>query len=83
MVMENDAIDGTPCETTTHMDEDTLAYGSQGDLYIAQFGGIDLLIDNYTQATKGCVRLVINAFFDYKVVRDGAIVLGKIKRAGA
>ena len=83
MVMENDAIDGTPCETTTHMEEDTLAYGSWGDLYIAQFGGVDLLIDNYTQATKGCIRLVINAFFDYKVVRDGAIVLGKIKRAGA
>lgn len=80
MIMENDAIDGTPCETTTHMDTDTLAYGNWSDLYIAQFGGVDLLIDNYTQATKGCVRLVINAFFDYKVVRNGAIVLGKISR---
>ena len=80
MIMENDAIDGTPAETTTHMKEDTVAYGAWDNLYIAQFGGVDLLIDNYTQATKGCVRLVINAFFDYKVVRDGAIVLGKIKR---
>lgn len=80
MVMENDAIDGTPCETTTHMAEDTIAYGDWSQLYIAQFGGVDLLIDNYTQATKGCVRLVINAFFDYKVVRDGAIVLGQIDR---
>ena len=80
MIMENDAIDGTPAETTTHMKEDTVAYGAWDNLYIAQFGGVDLLIDNYTQATKGCVRLVINAYFDYKVVRDGAIVLGKIKR---
>ena len=83
MIMENDAIDGTATETTTHMKEDTVAYGAWDNLYIAQFGGVDLLIDNYTQATKGCVRLVINAFFDYKVVRDGAIVLGKIKRTKA
>ena len=80
MIMENDSIDGTAAETTTHMATDNLAYGDWSNLYIGQWGGVDLLIDNYTQATKGCVRLVINAFFDYKVVRDGAIVLGKIKR---
>lgn len=80
MIMENDAIDGTAAETTTHMATDNLAYGDWSNLYIGQWGGIDLTVDNYTQATKGCVRLVINAFFDYKVVRDGAIVLGKIKR---
>ena len=80
MILENDAIDGTPADVTTHMKEDTIAYGAWDNLYIGQWGGIDLTVDNYTQATKGCVRLVINAFFDYKVVRDGAIVLGKIKR---
>lgn len=83
MIMENDAIDGTATETTTHMKADELAYGDWSNLYIGQWGGIDLVVDNYTQATKGCVRLVINAFFDYKVVRNGAIVLGKIKRAKA
>ena len=80
MILENDAIDGTPAEVTTHMKDDTIAYGDWNNLYIGQWGGIDLTVDNYTQATKGCVRLVINAYFDYKVVRDGAIVLGKIKR---
>ncbi|MEE3490350.1 MAG: HK97 family phage prohead protease [Methanobrevibacter sp.] len=77
MVLENNAIDGTPAEVTTHMAQDTIAYGDWSNLYIGQWGGIDLTVDNYTQATKGCVRLVINAFFDYKVVRDGAIVLGQ------
>ena len=80
MILENDAIDGTPADVTTHMKDDTIAYGDWNNLYIGQWGGIDLTVDNYTQATNGCVRLVINAFFDYKVVRDGAIVLGKIKR---
>ena len=83
MIMENDAIDGTAAETTTHMATDNIAYGDWSNLYIGQWGGIDLTVDNYTQATKGCVRLVINAFFDYKVVRNGAIVLGKIKRTKA
>ena len=83
MIMENNAIDGTATETTTHMKADELAYGAWDNLYIGQWGGIDLVVDNYTQATKGCVRLVINAFFDYKVVRNGAIVLGKIKRTKA
>ena len=80
MILENDAIDGTPAEVTTHMKDDTIAYGDWNNLYIGQWGGIDLTVDNYTQATKCCFRLVINAYFDYKVVRDGAIVLGKIKR---
>ena len=80
MVMENNAIDGTPTEMTTHMDTDTLAYGDWSQLYIGQWGAIDLTVDPYTKAADGQVRLVINAFFDYKVVRDGAIVLGQIKR---
>lgn len=79
MILENDAIDGTPAEVTTHMDTNLMAYGDWSNLYIGQWGAIDLTVDNYTQATKGCVRLVINAFFDYKVVRDGAIVLGQIR----
>jgi len=78
MIMENDAIDGTPTEMTTHMADMTLAYGDWSQLYIGQWGAIDLTVDPYTKAANGQVRLVINAFFDYKVVRDGAIVLGEV-----
>ena len=83
MVMENNAIDGTPAEVTTHMEDNLMAYGDWSQLYIGQWGAIDLTVDNYTQATKGCVRLVINAFFDYKVVRSGAIVLGEYTASNA
>ena len=79
MIMENNAVDGTAVEVTTNIESGNLAYGDWSNLYIGQWGGIDLTVDNFTQATKGCVRLVINAFFDYKVVRDGAIVYGEIK----
>ena len=60
------------------MDTNMVAYGSWGDLYIGQWGAVDLTVDPYTKAASGQVRLVINAFFDYKVVRDGAIVLGEV-----
>ena len=78
MIMENDSVDGTPVEVTTNIESGNFAYGDWSNLYIGQWGGIDLVVDNFTQATKGCVRLVINAFFDYKVVRDGAIVYGTV-----
>ena len=74
LVLDVDNIDGTPFETTTNMGQNMFAYGDWSNLYIGQWGPIDLLIDPYTQATKGTVRIVVNAFFDYAVVRDGAIV---------
>ena len=41
-----------------------------------QWGAIDLTVDPYTKAAAGQVRLVINAFFDFKLVRPKAVVLG-------
>lgn len=77
LVLDTDNIDGTPFETTTNMGQNMFAYGDWSNLYIGQWGPIDLLIDPYTQATKGTVRIVVNAFFDYAVVRNGAIVYAK------
>lgn len=37
------------------------------ELIIAQWGGIDLLIDPFTQATSGLLRVVINGYFDVNV----------------
>lgn len=42
--------------------------GDWQELIIAQWGGIDLLVDPYTQATSGLVRIVINGFFDVNVM---------------
>ena len=78
LVLDTATIDGTPFESTTHMEPNTLAYGDWSNLVIGQWGAIDITVDPYTQATKGCIRLVINAYFDYKVLRDGSIVYGTI-----
>jgi len=77
LVLDTNTIDGTPFETTTHMEQNMFAYGDWSNLYIGEWGPIDMIIDTVTQATKGCVRIVVNAFFDYAVVRNGAIVYGE------
>ena len=76
LVMEGDNIDGTPVLSTGHMAKDTFAYGDWSQLYVGQWGAIDLTVDPYTKAGDGQVRLVINAFFDFKLVRPKAVVYG-------
>ena len=76
LVMEGDNIDGTPVLSTGHMAKDTFAYGDWSQLYVGQWGAIDLTVDPYTKAGDGQVRLVINAFFDFKLVRPKAVAYG-------
>jgi HK97 family phage major capsid protein len=45
-------------------------FGNWSDLLIGQWGGYDLLIDPYTQALLGTVRLVVNAYFDADLARS-------------
>lgn len=40
----------------------------------------DLTVDPFSQATDGKVRIVINAFFDAKVLREGAIAVGTVAK---
>jgi len=78
LVMEGNEIDGTPALSTTHMAADSLAYGDFSNVAIGQWGAIDLVVDPYTVARSGQVRIVINAYFDFKLLREGAVVYGAI-----
>ena len=71
-VMEDGEIDGLPVLSTSACMG--LAVGNWADYVIAQWGGIDLTIDPYSQATNGKVRLVVNAYFDAKPRREEAFL---------
>ena len=81
-VFENGTVDGTPVFISNNMPNlvaagaPRLYYGDFSNLAIAQWGGIDLTVDPYTQAASGKIRLVINAFFDAKLLRENAIATG-------
>lgn len=78
LVMENGAIDGTPVLNTSHVEGKNVAYGDFSNLAIGQWGAIDLVVDPFSQAANGKVRLVINAFFDAKVLRPEAIKVATV-----
>lgn len=78
MVYENGSVDGTPAYNTSHVEDTNYIYGDWNNLAIGSWGGIDLTVDPYTKAAAGQVRLVINAFFDAKVLREEAFVAGTI-----
>lgn len=78
LVMEGGQIDGTDVFNTSHVGGKKVAYGDFSNLVIGQWGAIDLTVDPFSQATNGKVRIVVNAFFDAKIVRDGAIAVAEV-----
>ncbi len=79
MVYENGTVDGTKALNTSHMGSaKTYIYGDFSNLAIGNWGGVDITVDPYTQAAAGKVRIVVNAFFDAKKLRDGAFAAGTI-----
>lgn len=78
LVMEGGMIDGTPVLNTSHVADKNFIYGDWSNLAIGQWGAIDLTVDPYTKAAQGQVRLVINAYFDAKVLRPEAFAFGTL-----
>lgn len=49
-------------------------FGDWSELFIGQWGGIDLLVDPYTQAIGGQIQIVAQGFFNVLVRQDEAFV---------
>ena len=78
LVYENGEVDGTEALNTSLIEGKKYIYGDFSNLVIGQWGAIDLTIDPYTKAASGQVRIVVNAFFDAKVVRPTAFATGNL-----
>ena len=83
MVMENNTVDGTPALNTSNVaggaaGKNKLVYGDFNYLAIGSWGDLDITIDQYTQAVNGCIRLVINAFFDAIILRPEAFAYATV-----
>lgn len=82
MIMDANTVDGTPALNTSNVaggstNKMMLAYGDWSALAIGSWGDIEITLDEYTQAVNGCIRLVVNAFFDAVVLRPEALAFGK------
>lgn len=78
MVLEANQIDGTPMINTSSVATNKFAYGDFNYLAIGSWGDLDITVDLYTQAANGCIRLVINAFFDAVILRPEAFKFGVV-----
>ena len=78
LVFENGEIDGTPALCTSHLKDKKIAFGDFSQYIIAQWGNLDITVDNVTLAGEGQIRLVVNAYFDAKPLRVDAIKVAQI-----
>lgn len=78
-LMEDDEMNGYEVLSTSNVAGKGVVMGNFNDYVIGQWGGIDLTVDPYTQAANGCIRLVINAYFDAKPRRADAFVKKVLK----
>lgn len=56
--------------------QESIYYGNWSKVQIAQFGGIEIMVDPYTQAVGGKHRLHLNSYWDMALVQDAAISVG-------
>lgn len=78
MVLEANQIDGTPMVNTSNVSTKKFVYGDFNYLAVGSWGDVEITIDQYTQAVNGCIRLVINAYFDAKILRPEAFKYGNV-----
>ena len=84
MIMEGKELNGYPCHATSNMASDLaatnneygLAFANWRHLLIAQWGGIDLLVDPYTLGSEAQVRIVVNSYWDFIFRHPGALAYG-------
>ena len=76
-VYENGEMDGTPTLVTSNIASNKYVYGNFANLAVGSWGDVEITLDPYTTAINGTVRLVINAYFDAKILRPEAFVFGK------
>lgn len=54
-----------------------IIFGNWNDLMITQWGGMEILVDPYTQALTGLTRMVVNTFTDLAVLRPASFAAMK------
>lgn len=86
-LLDGKEMNGYPVHVTNHVakelqtgaDEYGIAFANWRDLVIASWGGIDIVVDPFTVAKEGKVRLVVNAYFDAAWRRTASYKTGSLK----
>jgi HK97 family phage major capsid protein len=86
-VFENNEVNGYPFYVTNHVpsnltegthtteDLSAMIFGNWEDLIIAQFGGLDIIVDPYTSKTTGLTELQVDSFWDIDLKREESFAI--------
>ena len=58
----------------TYVDEDDLWFGNWAELFVISFGGVEIIVDQYTLATRGIIRIIAMTAVDFLIRNDASIV---------
>lgn len=79
-IVMNDRINGFPLYFSTAVADvaaqEMVFFANWNDYAACQWGGVEILLDPYTQAGTGTLRLVLNSFFDMAQKRAASFKLG-------
>lgn len=75
-LIQGGELDGYKVICTANMPANYLAFGDFSDLVIAQWGALDITVDQFSVAKEGKIRIVVNAYFDAKLRRASSVALG-------
>lgn len=68
-----------PSKIGDSTDEYGIVFGNWADYFIGQWGGIEMLVDPYTQALKGTIRLVVNSYWNMGFIRKESFTIASMK----
>lgn len=60
-------------------DEFGAIFGNWDHFFLGQWGGIELTVDPYTQATSGMVRLIVNSYWNMGCIRKESFTIASMK----
>lgn len=78
MCLNNGKVAGYPVLSTSNVLSGKAVYGNFNDYIVAQWGGIDLVVDPYSKAGNGQVVITCNTFWDFKVRRSASFKLNQL-----
>lgn len=75
-IFQNGMIDGISVYITPSLSGERIILGDFSRLLLAQWGSLDVTIDDVTKAKNGIIRLIVNSYWNYGKIDDNAFVYG-------
>ncbi len=76
-IYNNGMINGFRVIETASLQDNAIIYGDFTKLLLAQWGTLDITIDNVTKANKGIIRLIANSYWNWGIIDNNAFVFAK------